>query len=103
MLELQSDQIGLEWPEKSNAQDQYCRKPNSQLQPVWRMEYKLRPDSKAANDETDDQNDKNGRAITAVDGTETLPTSITRLRDIQKALKKFPLSASRAFAGKPGA
>lgn len=67
------------------------------------MEYKLHPDGKTANDKSDDQNDKNGRAIATIDGTETLSASITGLCDIKKAFKKFPLSACRAFAGKSGA
>ncbi|MDF2365770.1 MAG: hypothetical protein P1U71_00750 [Sneathiella sp.] len=103
MLELQCDQIRLKGPQQTDTQDQYRRKPNGQLQPVWRMKHKLHSDGKAADDETDDQNNENGRTITAINGTEILPTGIAGFHYIKKALKKFPLSACRAFAGKPGA
>ena len=103
MLELQGDQISLKGPEHAKAQDQNRRKPDRQLQPVRRMKYQLHPDSKAADYKTDYQNNENGRTIATIDGTKILPAIITGVRNIKKASKKFPLSACRAFAGKPGA
>jgi hypothetical protein len=66
------------------------------------MKNKLHPDGKAANYETNYQNDEDGRPIATIDRIEILTTNIAGFRNIKKALKKLPLSASRAFAGKPG-
>ena len=101
MLDLQGDQIGLRGPQQTNTQNKYDRQPDRELHPVRRVIDQFRHDGKPADQKTNDKYNENSRAIPTVDGTEILTADITVIGNIQETGKKFPLSAGRAFAGKP--
>src|SRR5690606_2483563 len=98
MLELQGDQECLAGSQQSDAQNKDCRQPDRQLQPVGRMKDQFGQDGKAANQKSDNEDDKDGRSVAAVHGAEILPADLALVHDIEKAVKKFPLSAGRALA-----
>jgi len=95
VLVLKHNQARFQRSEKSQGQDDDQRPPNDRVHPIGGMKHDFGDERAARDNRTNDQDNKNRRAIARLKARIIEPADRTRFRNLEKTMEQASLTATR--------